>query len=545
MKNSNRLLALVLAIMLAVCLPVFALGETTEADDMAALNAYLVLPTPQLPLVDEPMTLTVTYPRNVKHGDFNTMWYLRKLEEKTGVKLEIQPIEESGWNEKVGLLFSSGDYGDIFLFGLSINDASQYGMAGMLRPLEDLVAQYSPNTQKIYESFPETLRNLTADDGHIYIAPAYNNTPRDMLLGYSDWVNAEWIAKLGMEMPQTLDQFYAMLQAFKTGDPNGNGEADEIPWSFIYNGDGYNMALGAFGFVNARHDIIDGQYVYVPTQENFRHYLEFMAKCYAEGLLDEDIFTMTTDDYLAKVLTLNVGSTIEYNVTSEEEILKRELLSPLTSEYNDKACYPGRSQEKTNSGLCITSNATEEEAIAAIKLLDYWYSQEGTFEIKCGPVYGEDDYIDGGYVRTVNEDGTYSYEIIYDEEAFGGSYFDFRMYNGLGNMPFCYTQAHADVIIGANVANKWCTTCVEKSGMLQARRVGYPEGVTFTADEQDTLAMYVLMDSTVDRMVAEFITGQKELNDATWAEYLNILDSMDLETLVSTRQAAFDRWNSK
>ena len=82
------------------------------------------------------------------------MWYLRKLEEKTGVKLEIQPIEESGWNEKVGLLFSSGDYGDIFLFGLSINDASQYDMAGMLRPLEDLVAQYSPNTQKIYESFP-------------------------------------------------------------------------------------------------------------------------------------------------------------------------------------------------------------------------------------------------------------------------------------------------------------------------------------------------------------------------------------------------------
>lgn len=372
-----------------------------------------------------------------------------------------------------------------------------------------------------------------------------NNTPRDMLLGYSDWVNAEWIAKLGLEMPQTLDQFYAMLQAFKNGDPNGNGEADEIPWSFIYNGDGYNMALGAFGFVNARHDIIDGQYVYVPAQENFRHYLEFMAKCYAEGLLDEDIFTMTTDDYLAKVLTLNVGSTIEYNVTSEEEILKRELLSPLTSEYNDKACYPGRSQEKTNSGLCITSNATEEEAIAAIKLLDYWYSQEGTFEIKCGPVYGEDDYINGGYVRTVNEDGTYSYEIIYDEEAFGGSYFDFRMYNGLGNMPFCYTQAHADVIIGANVANKWCTTCVEKSGMLQARRVGYPEGVTFTADEQDTLAMYVLMDSTVDRMVAEFITGQKELNDATWAEYLNTLESMDLETLVSTRQAAYDRWNSK
>ena len=72
----------------------------------------------------------------------------------------------------------------------------------------------------------------------------------------------------------------------------------------------FNMALGAFGFVNGRHDIINNQYVYVPAQENFRHYIEFMAKIYAEGLLDNDIFTMTTDDYLAKVLTLNVGSTI-------------------------------------------------------------------------------------------------------------------------------------------------------------------------------------------------------------------------------------------
>ena len=448
MKNSIRLLALMLALLLGACLPAAALCEETEADTIAALNAYLVLPTPTLPIVDEPVTLTVTYPRNVKHGDFKQMWYLRKLAEKTGVTLEIQPIEESGWDEKIGLLFASGDYGDIFLFGLSINEASQYGMAGMLRPLEDLVAEYSPNTQTIYDSFPETLRNLTADDGHIYIAPAYNNTPRDMLLQYADWVNAEWLTNCGLEMPTTLDGFYEMLKAFKEKDPNGNGQSDEIPWSFLYKGDGYNMALGAFGFVNARHDVIDGQYVYVPAQENYRHYLEFMNKLYTEGLLDSDIFTMSEDDYLTKVLSLDVGYTVNYNVTSEEEVLKRQLLKPLTSEYNETPCHPGRSQEKTDSGLCITNNATDEEAIIAIKLLDYWYSQEGTFEIKCGPIYGEDDYIDGGYVRTVNDDGSYSYQIIFDQTAFGGSYFDFRMYNGLGNMPFCYTQAHADVRIG-------------------------------------------------------------------------------------------------
>lgn len=122
MKNRTRLLSLLLMVLL-LSMPTFALAQT-DAESMAALNAYLVLPTPELPVVDEPMTITVTYPRNVKHGDFDNMWYLQRLAEKTGVTLEIQPIEESGWDEKVGLLFSSGDYGDIFLFGLSINEAS-------------------------------------------------------------------------------------------------------------------------------------------------------------------------------------------------------------------------------------------------------------------------------------------------------------------------------------------------------------------------------------------------------------------------------------
>ncbi len=30
-------------------------------------------------------------------------------------------------------------------------------------------------------------------------------------------------------MPQTLDEFYTVLKAFKENDPNGNGKQDEIP----------------------------------------------------------------------------------------------------------------------------------------------------------------------------------------------------------------------------------------------------------------------------------------------------------------------------
>ena len=92
--------------------------------------------------------------------------------------------------------------------------------------------------------------------------------------------------------------------------------------------------------------------------------------------------------------------------------------------------------------------------------------------------------------------------------------------------------------------NNHLTEIVNESGMLAARRMGYPQMATFTEDEQDILAPYVLMDSYVDQMVARFITGEVEITDETWNSYLEQLNMMDLDTLVEVRQAAYDRWNS-
>lgn len=546
MKNLSRLLALLLALML--CVPA-AMAEKTEAERLAEMVASAVLPTPELPLAAEPTTLSLMYPKTADHGDFDNLFYLKALEQKTNVKLDIQAIDSNGWDEKVGLAFVSGDYGEIFINGISFNDAANYGQAGMLRPLDDLIAEYAPNVMKIFEMLPETRRNVTAPDGHIYMLPAYDGTPRDMLMNgtYNQEVNTEWMAAAGIaEMPTTLEGFYDMLVAFRDKDPNGNGEADEIPYSFVYDGNGYNMPLGAFGFVNLRHDIIDGKYVYVPAQENFRAYLQFMNKLYTEKLVDESIFTMTAEEYNAKMSTMTIGVTPNNGAGAigVDAYLKTANLKPLTSEYNQTPIHPGRAQEVDKYGMVITDKCSDEKAILAVKLLDYFYSQEGTYLIKCGPEYGAwGDLIEGGYVRTENADGTVSYELKYDKEAYSSSYWQFRIKNGLMNMPFFYTAAHAAVIIGADVANNHLTEIVNESGMLAARRVGYPQMATFTEDEQDILAPFVLMDSYVDQMVAKFITGEVELTDAAWAEFTGTLESMDLASLVEVRQAAYDRWN--
>lgn len=548
MKKLSRMLCLLLA--LCLCLGGVALAEQTEAEKLAELVANMVLPTPELPLTEEVTTLSLMYPKTADHGDFDGMFFMEAVEKVTGVRLDVQAIDSNGWDEKLALSFASGDYGEIFLNGVSFNDAANYGQAGMLLPMEDLLEQYSPNAMTILNTLPETRRNVTSTDGHIYMMAAYDGTPRDMLMNatYDQEINKVWLDELGLEVPSTLDELYTVLKAFKENDLNGNGEADEIPWSFVYDGDGYNMALGAFGFVNLRHDIIDGTYVYVPAQENFRYYLEFMHKLYAEGLLDEDVFTQKVEDFNAKCLEGIVGfmPNASREVIGEEAFMNCVNVKPLTSQYNQTPIHPGRAQEVDKYGMVITDKCSEEKQILAVKLLDYFYSEEGTYLIKCGPEYGAwGDMIDGGYQRNVSEDGTVSYELIYDHEKYNDSYWNFRISNGLMNMPFFYTAAHAEVIIGGDKGNAHLTQMVNDSGMLAARRVGYPQMVTFTEDEQDVIATFVLMDSYVDQMVAKFVIGELELNDSTWADYLNNLEMMDLASLIEVRQTAYDRWNSK
>ncbi len=174
-------------------------------------------------------------------------------------------------------------------------------------------------------------------------------------------------------MPSTPDGFYAMPQAFETGDLNGNGEADEIPRSFVHDGNGCNMALGAFGFVNLRHDIIDGKYVYVPAQESFRACLEFMNKLWTEGLVDSSIFTQTTEEYNAKMSghTINFMPNSGAALIGLEDYLKAVNRHPPTSEYNETAVHPGRAPEVDRCGMVIADKCDEEKAVAAIKPPDY------------------------------------------------------------------------------------------------------------------------------------------------------------------------------
>lgn len=549
MKKLTSILCLLMTFVMLSCT---CLGESASIkdatqDSIDAVSELRGMPLPELPLTDTPVTFTMLYPRKTNHGDFESMWFLQEVEKQTGIKIDIQAIETVGWTEKKNLSFVSGDYSDIYMAGLSVTEANQLGMSGILVPLEDLIKEHAPNVQAILDALPEAVKDLTASDGHIYMIPAFDTPARDMVYKIS-YINEAWLTNLGMEMPATLDELYECLKAFKENDANGNGDPnDEIPLSYVYDADVQNACtsiLTAFGFCHPRDDVHDDKYIYVPMQENFRQYLSFQHKLYEEDLLDHEVFTQTLEQYTAKISSYVVGmesSELHAYFPSDETKLEYNLVGPLTSEYNSEKMWPLQASAKTQNGtFAITDKCADP--VLAIKLLNYCMAEETTFMVKCGPEKGQWDG-EGGWTKIVAEDGTFTYTIEFDKDKYNG-FFNFRLANGLMYMPFLYTDVHAKLVLGTDVWANYLSQKVFDRGLYDVRRDSYPMGATFTEDEQDVLATYILLDNYVDQMVAKFITGVEDIDDdAAWNAYIANINAYDADTMIETYQTAYDRWN--
>ena len=96
--------------------------------------------------------------------------------------------------------------------------------------LNDLIDQYCPNLKAEMAKRPGAEERITAPDGNIYSLPFLGRSGNGWI---NSFINQPWLDKLGLEMPTTLDEFYEVLKAFKTQDPNGNGIADEIPYAGV------------------------------------------------------------------------------------------------------------------------------------------------------------------------------------------------------------------------------------------------------------------------------------------------------------------------
>ena len=270
------------------------------------------------PIVNNPVKLTIAVIPQLGSATENPddFWIVRYWKERTNLDIEWKIIPANTAKERVPLMMNSGDMPDALL-GYSDMDyekMSQYGVEqGLFYPVDELLP-YMPLFSALLEKRPDYRAAITADNGKIYGLPMLSDGGYSCPIRF--FINTDWLKTLNMDLPKTQEEFYQVLKAFKEKDPNGNGEADEIPFSGSWS-EGYAeraFILNGFGFTTTSDKNIALDYmaekpqvVYVPRTPAYKAFLTYMNKLWNEGLLDPDMFTQTDVQYNARVLEGRVG----------------------------------------------------------------------------------------------------------------------------------------------------------------------------------------------------------------------------------------------
>lgn len=230
----------------------------------------------------------------------------KALEDFVGSKLNIQWIPTSGYDEKVTAAMGSGEYPQVMLVGSRSSSVIQNSRAGTFWDITDKLtdAEKFPNLAK---TNPNVNHNISID-GRVYGLYRARTIGR---AGVS--IRKDWLDNLNLEMPKTVDDLYNVMKAFKEQDPDKNGQDDTFGMIITNYIDGplNNLAIwmGApnqWG-VNEETDELEP----MQATEGFKDALDFLRKCYAEGLINQDMATYDSEKWNEQFLQSKAGIIID------------------------------------------------------------------------------------------------------------------------------------------------------------------------------------------------------------------------------------------
>lgn len=281
--------------------PVATPDASPVASTGAQVDPTVSEPKQTFPLAAETQTLRVLVPSSATVQDFATNEFTAWLEERTNVHIEWEVVPSDDADTALNLRLASGDYPEVLLnFYPSPTVQQIYGQQGSFLPLNDLIEQHGVYTKRAFEQYPLARVASTATDGNIYSLPQVNDCFH-CSMSQKLWINKDFLDTLGLEMPTTTEEYAEVLRAIKANDPNGNGNADELPLTGSF--ESWHGQLDHF-FMNSftyhpgnelRLIVVDGKVTPAYTQDAWRDGIAYLTGLFAEGLIDPEIFTRDVD----------------------------------------------------------------------------------------------------------------------------------------------------------------------------------------------------------------------------------------------------------
>lgn len=412
MKTRNTWMRRGLALILAagMAMPLAACGSNVTintGEEMQVVDPAEL----QFPLAEK-KTLTgmISYPANTE-SDPNKRTIFKRMQEQTNVEIDWMAIQSDQWGDKIALNMSNPNLLTDFVFTANFSDSDllRYANYGAIIPLEEYIDAYMPNLSAVFEKYPEYRKMSTDVNGHIWALPWIEQLGSEktaiQAVGDMPFINKKWLDFLGLEIPETVDEFEQVLIAFRDHAPELQKEfgidGSIIPMSCIVNDGNQDPALLINGFGEGYGDCDQGRHIAVTddkkvictgTQSGFRDGIEWLHKLYEEKLIDPEAFTQEWSTYVAKGKSGRYGVCFSWDVGNIDNIVDWVPLPALTADVRNITPENGSFTSGYDRGRCVVTAVAKEPAFVCA-WLDQMYAPIQSPQNNWG-TYGEDDDFD-------------------------------------------------------------------------------------------------------------------------------------------------------
>lgn len=462
----------------------------------------------------------------------------QELARRTGVTPVYQHPLAGQADEAFNLMVASGDLPDIFehnIIGTYPGGPEKAIEDGVILDLTDLLPEYAPNLWQYYQENPDVALFARTDTGRYYSFP-FVRGDESLMVFFGPVVNRSWLNELGLDMPETIDDWETMLTLFR--DEMGA----EAPLTYepgLLNNNN-NTFVGAFG---ATFDFFiddNGDVQYGPIQPGYRDFLETFARWYEEGLLDVNIESMDRQQVAAKMTTGQSGASIGFAASRLGAWLEAVDGDP---DYDFVGVrYPvlnrGDIPMFTQMDFPIQSSAGHahvnpqaRDIEGIMRYMDYAYSEEGNILFNFG-IEGESfEWIDGYPTYT---DLIFNNPTMSRPEAMG--MYVRSSYNGPFVQRAEYFEQYGFTFEQQRESNEnWQITNVENHRMPP---------VTPTPEESSELATIMSDVNTYrDEMRVRYVLGIESLD--SFDRYVRNIENMGIARAIEIYTAALERFNNR
>lgn len=293
-KNGKRILAMLLAAVMTASLAGCGKGGETAAGTAGNDNGGQ-----EAAGQDEVVTLKMFIRNQSKYTGLREDPVAKYIEEKLGIRIELTvdsslgntTAQTSTFNELLATKLASNDLDDIMDFGSPsgnpeiLNNLNRAVEAGMIIPLDDLVAEYTENlsTDPRLTIRNDYRREHMYNDGKFYSVGGWGGMGLDQLPGAANWVRWDLYKEMGYPDVETDEDYLEMLKEMQDSYPEtpGGEKVYAIGGAFA---DPQGMGDG---FVNRDYPLSKG---YEPLEGNYAVYLNHATKQVEAPLQDPDSF---------------------------------------------------------------------------------------------------------------------------------------------------------------------------------------------------------------------------------------------------------------